>query len=239
MSTRGRDHVDALFARGNLIKICGLRDPEHAVAAAEAGADLLGFIFAPSRRLVDAATARACIEAARAVKRATPVLAVGVFVDAELSDLARTADASGLDLFQLSGRESVAYLEALPLPAIKAFQPGPAADAATVLDGMRPYFVPGKGAAAALVDGYHPSAKGGTGIRADWQLAAAVSACRPFLLAGGLDSECVGEAISTVCPLGVDVSGGVESDGVKDSRLIAEFVLRAREAFDSANLDKR
>jgi phosphoribosylanthranilate isomerase len=96
---------------------------------------------------------------------------------------------------------------------------------------MRRYLTPGNGAVAALIDGYHPTAKGGTGIRADWRIAADVSSHQPFLLAGGLDPENVGEAIATVRPLGVDVSGGVERDGVKDPTLIAEFVHRARAAF--------
>lgn len=226
-----RDYLDTVFARGELVKICGLREPEHAVAAAEAGADMLSFIFAPSRRQVTPAIVRACIEAAREVARPTPVLAVGVFVDADPADLTLAASEAGLDLVQLSGQESRAYVRALPIPAVKAFQPRPDEGGAEILSVMRRYLTPDDGALAALIDGYHPTARGGTGIRADWRLAAEISSHHPVLLAGGLDPENVEEAIAEVRPLGVDVSGGVEREGVKAPELIAEFVFRARSAF--------
>lgn len=231
MNARPRDDLDAVFARGELVKICGLREPEHAVAAAEAGADFISFIFAPSRRQVTAAVARACIEAARSVSRLTPVLSIGVFVDVEPAELTDAAEEAGLDLVQLSGRETVRYVQDLSIPAIKGFQPRPGEDSGAVLDSIRAYLTPSDGAIAALVDGYHPTARGGTGIRADWQLAAEVSARQRFMLAGGLEPENVGNAIAEIGPLGVDVSGGVELKGVKDSTLIVEFVHRARAAF--------
>ncbi|HEU5433543.1 MAG TPA: hypothetical protein VFU81_17890, partial [Thermomicrobiales bacterium] len=78
-----------------IVKICGLREPEHAAAAAMAGADLIGFIFAPSRRQVTAAEAAACIAAARA--RGRSPRAVGVFVDASADEIAAAAATAGLD----------------------------------------------------------------------------------------------------------------------------------------------
>jgi phosphoribosylanthranilate isomerase len=226
-----RERLVTAFARGDLVKICGLRDPEHAVAATEAGADFISFIFAPSRRQVSAATVRACVDAAHGVSRSTPVLAVGVFVDVDPAVLTRTVEEAGLDLVQLSGQEPVSYVQELSIPAIKGFQPHPGEESGAILDAMSVYITPANGAIAALIDGYHPTAKGGTGIRADWRLAAEVCSRQPFMLAGGLDPENVEEAIATVAPLGVDVSGGIERDGVKDPRLIAEFVHRARRAF--------
>jgi phosphoribosylanthranilate isomerase len=86
-----------------------------------------------------------------------------------------------------------------------------------------------------LVDGYSEQASGGTGARADWSLAAEICAGAPILLAGGLDPENVGDAIQRVRPLGVDVSSGVEIDGIKDSALITQFIRAARAAFLDAN----
>jgi phosphoribosylanthranilate isomerase len=234
MRNEQRENLCSVFARGELIKICGLREPEHAIVAAEAGADMLSFIFALSRRQVTAATVRACIDAARSVPRSIPFLAVGVFVDADPATVEQTAGEAGLDLVQLSGRESIEYIDALSVPAIKAFQPRPEAGSDDVLDRMRSYLDPVHGALAALIDGFHPTAKGGTGIRADWQLVAEVCARQPVLLAGGLDPGNVAEAIDTVHPLGVDVSGGVERDGVKDSDRIEAFIRAARDAFRSS-----
>jgi len=231
MSTGQRERVESVLFRGELVKICGLREPEHAVVATEAGADFISFIFAPSRRQVAASTARACIDAARGVARSTPVLAVGVFVDEDPAGLLRTAEEAGLDLVQLSGKEPTSYVESLSIPAIKGFQPRPGEEAGAIVSTLRAYLASRNGAIAALIDGYHPTAKGGTGLRADWNLAAEVCAEQSFMLAGGLEPENVAEAIATVCPLGVDVSGGVERDGVKDSRLIIEFVHRAKAAY--------
>jgi phosphoribosylanthranilate isomerase len=82
-----------------------------------------------------------------------------------------------------------------------------------------------------LVDGYSEEFAGGTGARADWRLAAEIGATVPIILAGGLDPDNVGAAIRQVHPLGVDVSSGVEIDGVKDASRIEAFVRAARKAF--------
>jgi phosphoribosylanthranilate isomerase len=82
-----------------------------------------------------------------------------------------------------------------------------------------------------LVDGYAEEFAGGTGVRADWQLAAEIAASFPIILAGGLDPDNVGVAIRQVHPLGVDVSSGVEIDGVKDAARIEAFIRAARTAF--------
>jgi phosphoribosylanthranilate isomerase len=82
-----------------------------------------------------------------------------------------------------------------------------------------------------LVDGYAEESAGGTGVRADWRLAAEIGATFPIILAGGLDPDNVGAAIRQVRPLGVDVSSGVEIDGVKDASRIEAFIRAARTAF--------
>jgi phosphoribosylanthranilate isomerase len=82
-----------------------------------------------------------------------------------------------------------------------------------------------------LVDGYAEESAGGAGVRADWRLAAEIGDSFPIILAGGLDSGNVGAAIRQVRPIGVDVSSGVEIDGVKDADRIVNFIRAARTAF--------
>ncbi len=219
------------LSQGGLVKICGLREPDHAAFAAAAGADLLGFIFAPARRRVTAEVARACIDAARESAGNRSIVAVGVFVDADSSAIAETARAAGLDAVQLSGSEPPEFVAALGIPAIKALRPQQGTSVATVLAEMSAYDVAGPCTASFLIDGYVEGASGGTGERADWDLAAALSARRPMVLAGGLDPENVAEAIERVRPRAVDVSSGVESGGIKDPDRIRAFLREAKAAF--------
>ena len=220
-----------LFARGAIVKIDGLREPEHAAAAAAAGADLIGFIFAPARRQVTAAVARSCIAAARAASPERPVLAVGVFVDASPSEMARVALETGVDALQLHGAEPPESLRHLPVPALKALRPRPGTNAAQVRAEIDRYQSSLQPPLGILVDGYSEEFAGGTGARADWRLAAEIGATVPIILAGGLDPDNVGAAIRQVHPLGVDVSSGVEIDGVKDASRIEAFIRAARKAF--------
>jgi phosphoribosylanthranilate isomerase len=226
-----QEHLSRLFARGAIVKIDGLREPEHAAAAAASGADLIGFIFAPARRQVTAAVARSCIEAARAAVREQPVLAVGVFVDASPSEMANIARECGIEALQLHGAEPPEALEHLPVPALKALRPRPGTNAAQLMAEIGRYHSSPQPPLGILVDGYTEEFAGGTGVRADWRLAAKVCASFPIILAGGLDPENVGVAIRKVRPLGVDVSSGVEIDGVKDPSRIEAFVRAARTAF--------
>jgi phosphoribosylanthranilate isomerase len=214
-----------------VVKICGLREPNHAVAAVEAGADLIGFIFAPARRQVTASIARACITAAREAGSGRHFLAVGVFVDADPLEASSMADAAGLDVLQLHGQEPPESLASLNRPVIKALRPRPGdqlVDVAAALSRYRSATVEPR---SFLLDGYSASVLGGSGHRADWQLAGAVCAMHPVILGGGLDALNAHEAIRAVRPLGVDVSSGVETEGRKDPEKIAAFVTAARAAF--------
>ena len=209
--------------RSALVKICGLRDVESARVAVEAGADLLGFIFAPSRR-------RVSVEEARAIVRCLPAgtKTVGVFVNEAPSVIAEVVEACGLAYVQLAGDEPPEAAEHLPVPAIKAVRPrGPEAarELATYASRVELF----------VLDSYRPGAYGGTGEVGDWALAASLAAEYPCLLAGGLTPESVGTAVERVRPLGVDVSGGVEVDGVKDPARIYEFVRAAKRG----NLEER
>ncbi len=206
-----------------IVKICGLRGVEAAQAAVEAGADLLGFVFAPSRR-------RVSVEDARAIVRALPVATrtVGVFVNEDPGAIAEVVEACGLAYVQLSGDEPPEAIAALPVPAIKAIRPrGPEAARELAAYASRVELF--------LLDSYRPRAYGGTGEVGDWALAAKLAAEYPCLLAGGLSPENVGLAIERVRPLGVDVSGGVERDGVKDPERIYGFVRAAKRGNLEAN----
>jgi phosphoribosylanthranilate isomerase len=223
--------MSRLFARGEVVKIDGLREPEDAAAAAAAGADLIGFIFAPGRRQVTAAAARSCIAAARGEAPETPVLTVGVFVDALPSEIRQIVEEAGIDAVQLHGDEAPESVQQVPVPVLKVLRPRPGTDAAAVgseINRFRSGPVPPAGI---LLDSYVQNVAGGSGVRADWRLAKEVAASFPILLAGGLDPENVGAAIREVRPLGVDVSSGVEIDGVKSAGRIERFVRAARQAF--------
>jgi len=219
-----------------LVKICGLRTPAHALAAAAAGADALGLVFAPSRRQIGPAEAAAIAAALRGRPGPRPLL-VGLFVNERPATINDLAAQVGLDAVQLSGDEPPADAGAIGLPVIKALRlDGSAREAAWVaLADELARGARGKGARASLpavptllVDAHVPGAYGGTGARADWAKAAALAARLPLILAGGLAPGSVGHAIAAVRPAGVDVSSGVETDGVKDVAKIEAFIAAAR-----------
>jgi phosphoribosylanthranilate isomerase len=230
--TPHQERLSQLFARGGVVKICGLREPEHAAAAIAAGADLIGFIFAPARRQITAAKARTCIDAARSAASGRTVLSVGVFVDAPVCEMMRIVAEAGIDVLQLHGDEPPESIGLLPMPAVKVFRPRPGTGPTSVLAEINRYRSTPSPPSAILVDGYVEGDSGGSGVRADWELAEEISATLPILLGGGLDSLNVGAAIRQVRPLGVDVSSGVEIDGVKSADRIEEFIRVARQAFE-------
>jgi len=209
------------------VKICGLQEEEHVVAAAEAGADYVGLVFAPSRREVTPERA----ERLRLVLdglRARPSV-VGVFVDESPQRVNAVARLCRLDLVQLSGDESADYCAMMELPVIKAIRVFPGTtmqDIAKRMDALM-------GAATLqpvtfLLDTGSDAARGGTGQTFDWRIAREVSASHPVMVAGGLDTSSVGRLVCAIRPYGVDVSSGVERGGRKDSLLIRAFVDTVR-----------
>jgi phosphoribosylanthranilate isomerase len=205
------------------VKICGLRTVEHALAAADAGADMLGLVFARSRRQVSPEQAARIAEAVRATPRNQQVSIVGLFVNEAPERMLAIARQCGLDALQLSGDETIEVAEHLPgIALLKAIR----------LDGAPSE----KGWLAAnhapdvrlLVDAHVPGSYGGAGVLADWGGAAKLARSRPIVLAGGLTPENVDAAIEQVHPWGVDVSSGVETNGVKDAAKIRAFVAAAR-----------
>lgn len=199
-----------------IIKICGLREPEHAVKAAASGADLLGFVFAQSPRQVTP-------EQAQKITREIPgeVKKVGVFVDEDLDVVNDIVSFCGLDLVQLHGSESPGYCEKISCPVIKAFR----VKDSTYLDEIKVYR---DLAEFLLLDTYVPGVHGGTGKTFDWSLAQAASELGKVIMAGGLTPENVALAVKTANPFGIDVSGGVETKGVKDMAKIELFIKQAR-----------
>ncbi|MBI2866406.1 MAG: phosphoribosylanthranilate isomerase [Chloroflexi bacterium] len=213
------------------VKVCGLTHPDQARAAAEAGADFVGVVFAPSRR-------RVTLEVAQEVARALnlghnmgvgrPAL-VGVFADAPLDQVVAAARACPLDWVQLNGDETVEYCLSLDSPLIKALRLPAEIEAAAALARLLPYheaLAPRHG--RLLVEAAVPGHYGGSGQPLDWTLAGHLARQVPFLLAGGLTPENVAEAIARVRPWGVDVSSGVETNGVKDLAKVRAFVKNAR-----------
>jgi phosphoribosylanthranilate isomerase len=203
------------------VKVCGITSPPDALAAAEAGADAIGMVFWPgSPRAVT-------LDEARAIGASLPpfVVRVGVFVDASRDELARVADAAGLDLLQLHGDEPPEALVELPRRALKAVRVGAGFVAA---DALR-YEAH---AAGLLLDTQAAGVPGGTGRAFDWSRAREVrERARFLLLAGGLTPETVGPAIAAVRPHGVDASSGLETaPGKKDHARVRAFVEAVRAA---------
>jgi len=210
------------------IKICGIRDKPHALAAVGAGADFIGIVFAPSRRQVSPVQAR---EIAHAVKRsngATEV--VGVFVNAPSSQVNELADFCALDWVQLSGDESWEYCREVSRPVIKAIRiarQSPEELYAALSTGNE---LPPPQQSIALLDSGVEGKYGGTGESFDWNLAQQITERFPVIIAGGLDPKNVARLIERVAPWGVDVSSGVETRGVKDTSKIKAFIEAVRKA---------
>lgn len=234
---------------GNLmtiIKICGLSTPEHALAAATAGADWIGLVFAPSRRQVTVDQAATIVATLRRASVGQHVRVVGLFVHTQPAQINMIADACGLDYVQLSGDETPAEAFEIARPVLKAVRPETNPTVAEWLTLFRgqPRMSDGSASAIspalcfpglnrrflALVDAHVPGVYGGTGVQADWDQAAKLARDYPLMLAGGLTPENVAEAIRRVRPWGVDVSSGVETDGVKDATRIAAFIRAVRRA---------
>jgi len=200
------------------IKICGITRIEDALAAAAAGADAIGLVFADSPR-------RVSIEQARAVCVALPpfITSVGLFVDAPESRVREVLGQVPLDLLQFHGRESPDDCRRYGRPYIRAIRMQDDVDLRTEVQRFRE-------AAGLLLDSYHPHKAGGTGGSFDWARVPP-DLGKPVILAGGLTPENVARAIAVVRPYAVDVSSGVEQDkGIKDAVKIAAFIRNARDS---------
>ena len=222
-----------------MVKICGIRTLDDALAAAESGADFIGMVFVPERhRQITADAAKIIVEGVREGVRNSggPVpRIVGLFADQLLGEVNAIVEYVGLDVAQLCGKETVEYAGQVGCDVIKVVH---VAESATAADdagtGARMKDFSGVGHLVTL-DRYVEGIQGGTGKGFNWGVAAVLSrACLPFLLAGGLSPENVADAIAEVRPWGVDVSSGVETGGIKDHQKIRDFMRNARTADKSA-----
>lgn len=204
------------------VKICGLTNLSDALAAAEAGADLLGFNFYPNspRRIAP----ELCASIALRLRRDYPsLLLVGVFVNAPAEEIRARLEQCHLHLAQLHGDEPLSARRGLEGRAFKAFRGLPAQ--AEIRAWLRPE------PPALLLDAFVPGAYGGSGQVADWTAAAGLARLYPLLLAGGLTPQNVEQAIAQAAPWGVDVASGVEaSPGLKDHAKMRLFLSLAASA---------
>ena len=208
------------------VKICGIRDENNALTAVEAGADFIGLVFAPSKRQITPTQAYEIVSAVKKSSDATKV--VGVFVNAPASQVNEIADFCALDCVQLSGDESWEYCCEIVEPIIKAIRIGqqsPEELCAELSAGGE--LLPAQ-RFITLLDSQVEGKYGGTGESFNWKLAQQVAEKFPVIIAGGLDPKNVARLIETVKPWGVDVSSGVESNGLKDASKIRAFVKAVR-----------
>jgi len=195
------------------IKICGITNLNDALTAVNLGADALGFVFYPqSPRFISP-------DKAKKIRQKIPpfTLCIGVFVNARKGEVLQIARECHLDALQFHGNESPEYCSSFSAyKVIKSFALKTRSD----LKSITHYNIH-----AILIDAYDPAHYGGTGKKADWELARQAKKFGPLILAGGLTETNVQEAIKVVSPYGVDVSSSMEKrPGVKDTVKLRRFV---------------
>ena len=215
------------------IKICGIKTGEQALAAAEAGADFIGLVFARSPRQVTPGRAEKIM--AELKEKKAHVAVVGVFVNAHLDTVNRIAERCRLDWVQMSGDEPWEYCRELASPVIQVIRLSrnqrPEQVCRDLAYGTK---LLKKQKHIYLVDSNVSDRYGGTGKKFDWKLAVPIAGEFPVIIAGGLTPGNVGEAIKVISPWGVDVSSGVETKGVKDTGKIKKFIQAVRSADERA-----
>ena len=209
------------------VKMCGISKVETIPAVVEAKPDYMGLVFAPSKRQVTVDQAKTLVEELHrgyAQKYGSDtehdkndtIKTVGVFVNETVDNLITIVNEANLDAVQLHGDEDETFIQSLKertnVEVWKAIQIRSAADVEEWIDSS---------ADMLLFDAYHKDERGGTGEVFDWSSLDAFE--RPFMLAGGIDSTNVARAIRTVRPYGIDISSGIETNGVKDDEKITAF----------------
>ncbi|MDG2412337.1 MAG: phosphoribosylanthranilate isomerase [Halioglobus sp.] len=200
------------------VKICGITREADARAAAAAGADAIGLVFYPdSPRAVN-------LEQAKEIAENVPpfLTVVALFVDEPADVVMRTLNRVPVDVIQFHGDETPEFCAQFRRPWIKALRMKPGIDVAGEFGRFA-------GARGMLLDAWQEGKPGGTGQVFDWSLAAQDNYSMPLVLAGGLHPDNVAEAVMSVRPAAVDVSGGVESaPGIKDAAQMHRFISAVR-----------
>lgn len=215
------------------VKMCGISKIETIPAVIEANPDYMGLVFAPSKRQVTVDQAKTLVEelhkqyanrynrdaeqySNQTLIHQESIKTVGVFVNETVESLLKIAKEVKLDVIQLHGDEDESFIQTLKeqsnVEVWKAVQVRSAADAEAWIDSS---------ADMLLFDAYHKDERGGTGEVFDWSSLDEFE--RPFMLAGGINSTNVARAIRTVRPYGIDISSGIETEGVKDDDKIKAF----------------
>lgn len=191
------------------IKICGITTVEAAQVAIDSGATMLGFVFAPSRREISLSLAKEIIDTLPAT-----IEKVGVFVNESVYRMHVIAKEVGLTMIQLHGEEANSDMQKIQYPTIRAVS----IDQIDTINQsqFQPTFY--------LIDSPPGDFKGGTGVTFDWSMLQNLQSLPPFILAGGLTPKNVTHAIIQTNCSGVDVSSGVETDGLKDHQKIRVFI---------------
>ena len=200
----------------SLIKICGLRREIDIAYANELKPDFIGFIFAESFRRVSiyqASVLRSLLD--------PPIKSVGVFVNADLSEIQELCQRGIIDMIQLHGDEDGKYVDCL-----KAMVSQPIIKTIRIGAGVNNRSSGAQKADFLMFDAFHEMLRGGGGSSFDWSLIGSVN--KPFFLAGGLNQDNIAEAIRQVHPYAVDVSSGVETDGYKDFHKMSSLINKVR-----------
>jgi len=206
-------------------KICGLRDVDNALVAAESGADYLGFNFVHGvRRQLTLDQGQTIIQRVVGELGDDRPKLVGLFANQDINEVNEIIERCGIDYAQLCGDEEPQYWDKVRAEVIKQIKVKPLESseetAAATLASVREVTSHGR---QALLDSYKKGALGGTGHTFDWNIAERVAQDHEIILAGGLTPDNVTQAITQVHPWMVDVSSGVETDGVKYPTKIRAF----------------
>lgn len=199
------------------VKICGIRTLEAAQTAVDAEASFLGFNFVPSsKRYIEPDEAKKIIDQIRGVSQV-----VGVFQNAAVEEVNEIASKLGLDFVQLHGSESPEYVNQIKVRVIKAFSLSSDLNSDQIIVTMDRYSVP-----LYLLD----REKQGQGAKVNLKKAHELAKLFPLFISGGLTPDNVAEVIKVAKPYGVDVAGGVETNGVQDLKKIKAFIKNTQEA---------
>jgi len=200
------------------IKLCGIRRPDDIEYVNEFLPDYIGFVFAKSKRQVSLETA-VKLES----NLDSRIKKVGVFVNSPIDEVYQICSTAKLDVVQLHGDETPEYLQILKNKVqCKVWRAVRVKNAEDIISADK------IGADLLLLDSFSSSAYGGTGKTANWDIINSIDIKTPFFLAGGLNYDNIPDAVNAVKPLGIDISGGIETNGFKNREKIKKIMKLLR-----------